>query len=346
MESNRIYSNFGPLESEFRDGVARLLDPDRPPAVATASSGSSALTLALLALGLPPGGKVLVPALTFPATASSVIAAGLEPVLVDVDPHTWTMTAALAARHLSGVCAVVPVATFGMALDAPAWDAFVEVTGLPVVFDAAAALVRQPMPDRCAAVFSLHATKPLGVGEGGLVASRDADLVARVRRLSNFGFDNDLVARPAGNSKLSEFHAAVGLAQLSRVGQVRGRLAARHQDYLARLPAFLRPVAEASAMVVAVPDSARRIADALAGEGIETRRWYQPDLTRHPAFDGCARAGALPVTTDLADRLIGLPFHAFLGSDDVDRVCGRLVAALALNSPGPPLRGGIRSPGR
>ncbi len=330
MHETRIYSNFGPLESEFRDALARWLDSARPPIVATASSGTAALTLTLRALDLPAGGNVLIPALTFPATAAAVIAAGLQPVLADVDPTTWTMTPDIAANHRFGICAVVPVATFGVALDAVGWDAFAEAMGLPVVFDAAAGLVRQPMPERCAAIFSLHATKPLGVGEGGLVASRDADLIARVRQLSNFGFDNDLVRQPGGNAKLSEYHAAVGLAQLGRAGEIRRGLAALHRDYLTRLPASLNPAVEGAAMVVAVPGRAREVADALAGEGIETRRWYQPDLTRHPAFARCARAGDLAATASLADRLIGLPFHAFLKAEDVGRVCERLEMILAV----------------
>ena len=330
MDATRIYSNFGPLESEFRDALGHWLDAARPPAVATASSGTAALTLALCALDLPVGGKVLIPALTFPATAAAVLAAGLQPVLADVDPRTWTMTPDIAADHLSGICAVVPVAAFGVALDPVGWDAFAEETGLPVVFDAAAALVRQPMPQSCAVAFSLHATKPLGVGEGGLVASRDAELISRVRRLSNFGFDNDLVRRPWGNAKLSEYHAAVGLAQLRRAAEVRQGLAELHHDYLARLPTPLRPAAEGSAMVVAVPRAARKVADALASDGIETRRWYQPDLARHPAFARCARAGDLSATTDLADRLIGLPFHAFLAGEDISEVCDRLEARLAV----------------
>lgn len=330
MEATRVYSNFGPLESEFRDALARWLDVARPPAVATASSGTAALTLALRALDLPFGGNVLIPALTFPATAAAVMAAGLRPVLTDVDPVSWTMTPGIASHHLFGICAVVPVGAFGMALDPVGWDAFAEGTGLPVVFDAAAALVRQPMPQKCAVAFSLHATKPLGVGEGGLVASRDLDLIARVRQLSNFGFDNDLVREPWGNAKLSEYHAAVGLAQLERADEVRRGIAALHGDYLARLPAPLRPAAEGSAMVVALPGEAQRVADTLAGEGIETRRWYQPDLSRHPAFARCAQAGDLAVTANLADRLIGLPFHAFLSAEDVGRVCAHLGESLAV----------------
>jgi dTDP-4-amino-4,6-dideoxygalactose transaminase len=329
MAAARYYSNFGPLEREFAAALGRHLDAVRPPPVATASSATTALTLALRALDLPAKARVLIPALTFPGTAAAVLDAGLAPVLCDVDGASWLLTPAIARGLRGQFDAVVPVSAYGLALDVAAWDAFVRETGLPVVFDAAAALIRQAMPEVCVATFSLHATKPLGVGEGGLVASRDANLVARVRQLSNFGFDNDLVVAASGNSKLSEWHAAVGLAQLARIDEIRQRLARVHGAYMRRLPTHVRPPGEASLMVIRLPGRAVAAAEALAKAGIETRRWYQPDLTGHPAFDDLPRAGDLPVTRAMSDQLLGLPFHGHLQEADIDKVTEALAPWLA-----------------
>jgi dTDP-4-amino-4,6-dideoxygalactose transaminase len=328
IEAARWYTNFGPLEQELAAEAAELLDAESPPCVATASSGTAALTLALQALELPTGSAVLTPALTFPATAAAILAAGLTPLLADVDPQDWRLTPEIARPWRLRVSAVVPVAAFGVGLSAAAWDAFADETGLPIVMDAAGALGNQQMPRRCTAVFSLHATKTLGVGEGGLVATHDRDLAERVRRLSNFGFESGMATVAAGNAKLSEWHAAVGLAQIPRAQTLWGgktRLAVAYRRALPQLP---MQAGTPGSLVVGLPVSAERAADRLAAEGIQTRRWYQPDLTRHPAYRRLPRAGELPATEALHDRLLGLPFHSSLSQEDVLVVAWALTAAV------------------
>jgi dTDP-4-amino-4,6-dideoxygalactose transaminase len=328
IDAARWYTNFGPLEREFAAEAGRLLDAEHRPCIATANSGTAALTLALQALELPAGSRVLTPALTFPATAAAILAAGLTPFLADVDPDDWSLTPKIAGPWRPRVSAVVPVAAFGVGLSAAVWDAFAGESGLPVVMDAAGALGNQEMPRRCTAVFSLHATKTLGVGEGGLVATRDPGLVERVRRLSNFGFERGVAAAAAGNAKLSEWHAAVGLAQLPRartLWDVKARLSDAYRRALPKLP---MQAGTPGSLVVGLPVSAERIAGRLAAEGIETRRWYQPDLTRHPAYERLPRAGELPTTAALHDRLLGLPFHSGVAEEDVFLVARALSAAL------------------
>jgi len=328
IEAARWYTNFGPLEQEFAAEAGRLLDAQDPPQVATVSSGTAALTLALQALELPAGSRALTPALTFPATAAAILAAGLEPVLADVDPGDWSLTPQIARRWMAQVAVVVPVAAFGAGLSASAWDSFAGETGIPVVLDAAGALGNQAMPRRCAAVFSLHATKTLGVGEGGLVAAREAALVERVRRLSNFGFQGGVAAMVAGNAKLSEWHAAVGLAQLPRAEALWSAKRSLADEYRRALPDFPMQPGTPGSLVVRLPVSARQAAERLAADGIETRRWYQPDLTRHPAYARLTRAGELPATEALNDRLLGLPFHGALESTDVQEVARSLTTAV------------------
>src|SRR5262249_28752578 len=187
-DATHRYTNFGPLQHEFATATARLLSAQRPPATAAVSSGTAALSLALRALDLPRGSRALVPALTFPATASAAIAAGLAPVFAAVAGDSWWRTPPIAEKARGKIEVVVPVAAYGCALPVDAWDEFARRTAVPVVMDAAGAFLRQAMPQRCIVAFSFHATKTFGIGEGGLVAAHDAELVARGVRLSNLSF--------------------------------------------------------------------------------------------------------------------------------------------------------------
>jgi dTDP-4-amino-4,6-dideoxygalactose transaminase len=281
--------------------------------------------LALRALGLPPGARALIPALTFPATASAALAAGLVPVFTDVDPDSWMLTPAIAAAALDEIAVVVPVATYGAPLPAAEWDDFVRHTAIPVVMDAAGAFLRQDMPQRCAVAFSFHATKTFGIGEGGLVASHDQDLIAQVVRLSNFGFRAGRAEVAAGNAKLSEYHAAVGLAQVARIPTLRERHARVLAVYREHLPPLQTQAGTPGVLAVRVTD-AGAAGEILARSGVETRRWYQPALPRHPAFAGVSAARGLDVCASLDGRLLGLPFHNFLDAQEVRHVCTQLSA--------------------
>ena len=223
IDAARWYSNFGPLCREFESALAAMFNQHNaaPVQVTTVGNCTLGLELALTALDLEPGSRVLVPALTFVATATAVVRAGLVPVVADVDPQSWLLTPEIARAACAEleIAAVLPVATFGCPHDMAGWDRFSADTGLPVVIDAAGAFGNQWQTGNATLVFSLHATKSLAAGEGGLVVSRDRRLVARVRQLSNFGINLDpeagvpvgQVDAPGTNAKLSEYHAAVGL---------------------------------------------------------------------------------------------------------------------------------------
>lgn len=173
MHSARHYSNFGPLVRELESEFARRFDMPLD-SLTTVSNATLGLELVLQALELAPKSRVLLPAFTFVATATAVIRAGHVPVLADVDPESWMLTPdiARAACADTRVDAVLPVATFGMPHDMQAWQRFEESTGLPVVIDAAAAYGSQWLQKaQGTLVFSLHTTKSLPAGEGGLVVS-------------------------------------------------------------------------------------------------------------------------------------------------------------------------------
>lgn len=335
IDSNRWYTNFGPLVLQLEQRFAASFAPTSlAPTAITASNGTAGLELALCALELMQGARVLLPALTFVATATSVIRAGYRPLIGDVDADTWLLTPetarAYAARHR--VDAVMPVATFGNPQDVEAWDKFVEDTGIPVIIDAAGAFGNQRAGRRCHVVFSLHATKALAAGEGGMVVSYDQQLTSLVRRLSNFGIDlerGSQVFVAGENGKLSEYHAAVAHAALDQwpvVVERRRAVQARYQHLLQQHCPALRMQRRAEngiypILVGLLPPGyrARELQPALLERGIETRQWYCPTLDRHPAFANFA-VGPLPVAHDLAERLIGLPFFVDIEEEQMQRV--------------------------
>jgi dTDP-4-amino-4,6-dideoxygalactose transaminase len=343
IDSNLWYTNNGPLVCEFEQRLRGFIEGGQGAHCVTVSSGMSALELGLRALGIGAGHRVLMPALTFPATALAAARCGAEPVFADVCPYSWVMTPAIAREALTHgrIDALMPVAAFGYPLPADEWDALARETGLPVLVDAAAALGTQTAGTCAHWAFSLHATKPMGIGEGGLFVSPDGAVAEAVRRLANFSFSGAVVHSECGtNAKLSEYAAAVGLAQLERWPRLRERRRRVFDAYRRGLetPAPVTMQSNAgeppATFCVHLPQPVIPIAEVLAQAGIETRRWYLPPLTRHPAFRGARRLGpggsdGLPATDDLAAHLLGLPFHTRLSADDVRQVLETLAAALS-----------------
>jgi dTDP-4-amino-4,6-dideoxygalactose transaminase len=308
--------------------------------VATLSNGTQALSLALKAAA-GTGGLCAMPAWTFAATAHAAVQAGLTPWFLDVDPETWMLDvdqvrAALAAAP-GPVAAVVPVAAFGRVPDLEAWAAFRRDTGVPVVLDAAAAfdsLCDAAIP----AAVSLHATKVLGVGEGGFLASDDPALIDKVRQLSAFGFRGSREAQVmATNAKLSEYAAAVGHASLDGWPSARLRLLLAAQKLRSAL-AFVPEVVfqpgwgldwVSSVCVVALPEGAAgQVAARLAAYGVDTRRWWGEGCQAMPAFQDLPRQ-PLTVTARLAGSTLGLPFAINLEADEIGRIAEALTGAVA-----------------
>lgn len=344
IEQNRWHTNFGPLLLEYENRLAGMTGAAAAGGqCVTVSSGTAALELGIAALGLPAGSRALLPAFTFPATLLAVLRCGLEPVLCDVCPDTWTLTPDIARACLAhrDCKLVLPVATFGHPLSAEAWDRFSVTSGIPVLIDAAAALGLQQAGRSANVAFSLHATKPLGIGEGGIFATPNEELAERVRRMSNFGFVRGVVEYPAAtNAKLSEYAAAVGLAQLDRWPELLNRRLSGWFKYRSALNELGGVRVQAgfdrhppAVVSVNLPVEASHAASALAARDIETRSWYLPPLHHHRLFASVDRVGpqgaaSLPVTEQLARHNLGLPFHTRLSDADMETITGTLATCL------------------
>jgi dTDP-4-amino-4,6-dideoxygalactose transaminase len=341
IDGRRWYTNFGPLATRLEENLKLVLG-DPSPLVSLVSNATLGLELCLAALALPPASRILIPALTFVATASAVVRAGHIPILGDVDESTWLLTPGIARQSLvsHGISCVIPVATFGRPVPATDWGRFSIDTGVPVIVDGAAAFGNQELNENITVVFSFHATKAMGMGEGGLVATFDRALIEAVRKLSNFGIDLQagLSTTVGTNAKMSEYHAAVGLAALKRWPErrrIRMKLATRYLETLQRAcPAVMYQDMPChfhkTTMQVKLPPDSDNVAVAkrLLERGIETRKWYLPLLDMHPAFQAYASTSH-PVADALATKLIGLPFHPFLDSTHIRYVADELKNALA-----------------
>lgn len=330
IDEARWYSNFGPLLKGFEQRLAERFGPEA--AVTTAVNATQVLTLTLQALGLPAGSFVAMPSWTFVATAHAVLQAGLIPWFLDVEEETGMLApdkVRAAFRRAPGqVGAVIPVCAHGAMADVDAWLAFRDETGVPVILDAAAAF-DAACDARLPTVVSLHATKALGIGEGGFLATDDRALALRVRQSTTYGFrgarESEFVAT---NAKLSEYAAAVGHAALDAWPSDRLRFCLSAQLLRAAFAAVPQVIFQpgwgtawaTSVCVVRAPGaSAPALAASLAEVGVETRFWWGEGCHRSRAFQECPRE-ALPVTEALARTTLGLPFAVDLTVADANRV--------------------------
>jgi dTDP-4-amino-4,6-dideoxygalactose transaminase len=340
IDARRWYSNAGPVVTRLEEQLSRRIGFDSP-AVVTAANATVAITVALLARRVPAGSLCIVPSWTFVATPHAVRAAGLTPFFHDVDRRTWALNPDEVLETLKDthrpVAALVVVSPFGAPLDIEAWRDFEDRTGIRVVIDAAAGFdtIR---PSRIPLVVSLHATKILGSGEGGFVCSSDTRFLERFRAGCNFGFQGERIAMlPALNAKMSEYHAAIGLASLAQWREIRqqhARITAwyretvPHLDRVSLQPGYGNGWVSATTSVILPPKSSPRIAAHLRSAGIETKTWWGEGCHRQPAFIDFPRNG-LSVTEELGARVLGLPHFPDMQKADVERVAATLADALS-----------------
>lgn len=313
----------GPVVAEAEAVAARWLGSRGAVGVA---SGTDALALALQAVGVGPGDEVVVPALTFFATAGAALAIGAEVVVADVGPDGLLDPEAAGALVGPRTRAVVPVHLFGNRAVRPPGD-------LRVVDDAAQAIGTEPAPRvGVLAALSAYPTKTWGAaGDAGFVAGDDEDLLERVRRLGNHGaVEPGVHARLGGHtgraSRLDAVQAAVLLGHaevLAERIERRRRLARRYDD---GLPPGVRPLPRQAGSSVhqycVLVRERDRVRQALEGRGIATAVYYPVPLQRQPALRAC-RAGPTPVADALCAEILALPI-ADCGEAEVERVLAAL----------------------
>jgi len=346
IDASRIYSNFGPLTREFESRLAERLSVPSG-AVLSVSSGTTGLIAAILANANYDGGKrklALIPSYSFVATAIAAERCGLQPYFVDVDPESWALDAValLGCPALGRAAIVVAVAPYGRPLRQSEWIDFQGRTGIPVIFDSAAAFATVcrgpgdflgPIPS----VFSFHATKSFGVGEGGCIACDEPEPTRAMLPMASFGFDGSRESVVASvNGKMSEYVAAVGLAaldgwaeKLRSIERTAALYRARFTDAGMAGRFFGWPEVDGNYALLLCPDADS--SDALTGAfdeaDIEYRRWYGEGVHRHAHFAGAER-GDLSVTEAIGRNLIGIPSAPDLSEESIVRVVEVAVSAV------------------
>ena len=299
------------------------------------------LQIVMRALGVE--GEVVLPALTFVATAHAVAWERLTPVFADVDPESLCMGPAQAAAQVGPETgALLSVHLWGRSADPEGLEQLARDCGLPLVYDAAHALgcSRDGRPLASfgdAAVLSFHATKVANSFEGGVVVTADRELAERVATMRNFGFvDEDEIVGLGTNAKMSEAAAAMGLASLDSLEEF---LAADRRNYLAYAEALagvpgvrLLPLdpeqANCHHVTIAVDGDAAgldrdALRAALVAENVLARRYFYPGCHRVPPYDQ-GPAPQLPVTDAALERCLSLPTGTAVDPDDVARI-GQIV---------------------
>ncbi|MBI3269707.1 MAG: aminotransferase class I/II-fold pyridoxal phosphate-dependent enzyme [Planctomycetes bacterium] len=343
LDTNWVSSG-GPFVERFEREFARR--HGTPGAVATAS-GTAALHVALVALGVGPGDEVIVPDLTFIATANPVAYVGATPVLADVEEETWTLSPQAVEKAITRrTRAILPVHLFGHpAPMAPLLD-IARRHGLLVVEDATEAL-GSLYGDRPvgtlgdAGCFSFNGNKIVTTGGGGMVLARDAGVLQRVRSLTTQARSHPLEylhAEVGFNYRLTNLQAALGVAQLEQLdGFVarRREIAGRYRDRLHGEPGLRFATAApgifhnwwlSSVLVDAHEFGTDRsgVIEGLGRRGIEARPFFAP-LHVQPPYRTAARGSAFPVSTRLHANGVNLPSSVSLDDRQVAEVADALL---------------------
>lgn len=335
----------GPMVAQFERALCELTGVRN--AIAC-SSGTAALHLAMLAIGIGRGDIVAVPALTYIATANAVRYTGARVRFIDVDPHTWCLDPiALSASGFDEITAIAPVTLYDYVPDLTSSPFSLTTTTIedaahnPIARDSDG----QPMIGRgTCATLSFYASKVIACGEGGALLTNDDNLAKRAQLFRGQGatggpgsYEHAVVGY---NYRMTDLHAAIGLAQVERAHYMvayRRELYARYLYNLKdRNPRItFQPTNRCgSAWVAAVvlDRAALPIRYRLAQRGIETRPFFTP-LPLTAAYRDSSTAApdwSESVAQDLSIRGVCLPLHTLMQPADVDRVCEELLAAMTI----------------
>jgi len=298
-------------------------------AAVSCASGTDALELALRSLHLRPDSRVATTAFTFAATASAIVAAGLRPFFLDIDPDTMQICPdALRDASADGIEAVVPVSLYGRPLDSCIFDVASDA-GIPVVEDACQAFGSGPPSGRTGVratltAFSFFPSKPLGcIGDGGMVVTSDTALAERVRSLARHGVrDQKHLPEVLGrNSRLDALQAAILRAKLPYVDHWRHRRerqSLRYRDALSstvRVPSY--SAHHAWALYTIRTQQRDELAMELRSRGVDAAVFYPTGLHMTPAFRSAVR---LPNTERAASEVLSLPISASMREVEQSRV--------------------------
>ena len=338
-------SSEGPFVKRFEAQFAARVDRKYGIAV---SNGSGALDIAIAALGIGRGDEVILPTFTIISCAAAIVRAGATPVVVDADPVTWNMDISqIETKITPRTKAIMVVHIYGLPVDMDEISRLAAKYGLLVIEDAAEMHGQTDRDRPCGSfgdlsTFSFYANKHITTGEGGMLVTDDPEIAERCRSLRNLCFEPQqrFVHQELGwNLRMSNLHAAVGVAQLERLDEFVARKRAmgrRYTELLADIPGIELPLAQTDyaeniywvygiVLRAEVPFDAKVVMQKLAAGQIGTRPFFwsmheQPIFAKMGLFAGVS----CPVAERLARRGFYLPSGIALTESQIDRVSSSL----------------------
>ena len=341
LDISKNYSNFGDLQNRY---IKRLETDifDNQFHITAHSNCTQALISSILAVTgfAKPAKKIcLMPSYTFVATASAAMSCGYEPYFVDINETDLLMDI---ESHYSDipwddVGLILPTCAYGIIGHLAEIVRLAEQHQIPIVIDGAGSFDTLPsdfqLGEKAVFCLSTHATKVFNSGEGGLALTKNPELSNKIRIVSNFGLDGSRVSKIFGtNSKMSEYHAAVGLANLD--------LWAHHKSGLERVrESFIRSfkrngrqfpkdsftrTASLAKTLISWPNY-QALVDKLEPTKIDTRLWYATGLHNNHQFKDYGST-SLEMTIKLAPSIVGIPCHLYLTSEAIDYITTSITA--------------------
>ena len=308
------------------------------------TNGTTALHLALACLGVGPGDEVIIPSFTMMSTAFAVVYCGARPVLVDAEPDTWNVNTDLIEEKITRRTKVIlPVHIYGHPCDMDPILRIARSHDLFVVEDAAEAHGAEYRGRKAGGMgdigcFSFYANKIITCGEGGMVVTNDDAIAEKARSLKDLAFDREkrfLHTDIGYNYRMTNIQAAIGLAQLERIGEMVERRRSHAMAYnhlLGTIPGIQRPVERPwaknvywmySILILDTFGMGRdELMKVLEERGIESRTFFFP-MHEQPVFQGMKifSDDRYPVAEDLGRRGLYLPSSSGLSDDEIRYVC-------------------------
>jgi len=339
VDQNRMYSNFGPMQSLLREGLASQFKIPSS-CLELFSSGTMALVAAMQGLKKEGRPFCVLPSWTFVATAQAVVASGLVPIFVDVDCESMQLTSSylgsLPSSLLEQTSVVLVVSPFGAPLNLKGVKKQGELFGFEVLCDCAAGF-ESIKPNEFHTVISLHATKTFGIGEGGLLMSQNSQLLEVAKAYSNFGFIGSRQSKEFGvNGKLSEFHAAVGLGALdlwSGSREIYYNKANAYRQLMGQSCQFQNDWGQSwvssTCVIRFTSSSQKKNAQALlSSKNIQSRDWWSQGCHKEPVFVTAQSIGDMSNTDTLATTTLGIPFYRDIDERDIEEIAQSIKGAI------------------
>lgn len=327
-----IMTHNGPLVQCFEKETAKFLGLRN---IVSVTNGTIAIQMAIRALKLK--GEIITTPFTFIATVSSIIWEGCTPVFVDIDPETLNIDPSKIEEKITEhTCAILPVHVFGNPCDMESIQSIAKRHNLKVIYDAAHAV---GVTYKGKSIFeygdisttSFHATKMLNTAEGGACFATDDDLHEKLKRLRFFGFDDHKdVVDDGTNGKMTEVHAVIGLANLKYLQLAlddRKEKYMLYKELLSQCPSlkFQRINGDCNysyfPVIFPTEEILLEVEHKLNEEGIYPRRYFYPSVN---TFTQILPYVEMPVSEDIAKRILCLPLYYNLDLCDLNRICSMI----------------------